>query len=179
MDAFEGIALILKDESLSVVELDLKGSFLVLKRDNYIYQVFSPLFAKLSLTMTTLNLSGNALNDKLFGVLLKEMRESQLSVLNVSENALTSECGGPLADFLEENKILTMLNLDLNCLGDSGLISISAPLSTNTSLKALFIASNEIKGRGVMNLIQALKTNSTLASLGLGCIDSHSHLAYY
>lgn len=72
-----------------------------------------------------------------------------------------------LVEALKDNKIVTVLNLGSNKIGDDEAKVIANVLKNNTTLTALFLDNNEIGHEGAMAIAEALKSNKTLTQLGI------------
>jgi Leucine-rich repeat (LRR) protein len=73
-----------------------------------------------------------------------------------------------LAEMLETNTVLEVLQLDGNKLGDLGAESLAEGLKHNQKLQHLFVGNgNEVADYGAMKLAEALENNKQLKTLGL------------
>ena len=72
-----------------------------------------------------------------------------------------------LAEALEKNTTLNVLDLYDNNIGDKGATRIAEALEKNTSLKELYLGFNNIGDEGAKRLAEALEKNTSLNVLGL------------
>ena len=93
-------------------------------------------------------------------------KNSSLTHLDLSFNAFDGVVSS-LSKALKANSSLTFLNLEGNCIGDSGASSLSKALKAKSSLTDLNLSNNRIGDAGASFLSQALKANSSLTNLNL------------
>ncbi|EFA76754.1 hypothetical protein PPL_09505 [Heterostelium album PN500] len=67
-----------------------------------------------------------------------------------------------LANMLSKNKSITLLNLNINEISDTGAKAIAFALKTNTTLKYLSLSNNFIGKEGLVALSDAIEENRTL-----------------
>jgi len=65
-----------------------------------------------------------------------------------------------LRDFLDENKILSMINIADNGIGNEGLKIISPALTTECSLVSINLSNNDLTGQGPINSLRAILRTS-------------------
>lgn len=94
--------------------------------------------------------------------------QKQCAELCLKNNMITSKGVSTMAVTLENNTTLKSLWLDSNQVSDIGVASLTAALSKNRSgLQSLGLSSNQITDEGAKRLAEMLKTNTTLISLKL------------
>ena len=93
-------------------------------------------------------------------------KNSSLTHLDLSFNVFDGVVSS-LSKALKANSSLTFLNLEGNCIGDSGASSLSKALKAKSSLTDLNLSNNRIGDAGASFLSQALKANSSLTNLNL------------
>ena len=93
-------------------------------------------------------------------------KNSSLTHLDLSFNVFDGVVSS-LSQALKANSSLTFLNLEGNCIGDSGASSLSKALKAKSSLTDLNLSDNRIGDAGASFLSQALKANSSLTNLNL------------
>ncbi|KAL0221729.1 hypothetical protein RCL1_001583 [Eukaryota sp. TZLM3-RCL] len=94
---------------------------------------------------------------------------TKLRFLDLGSNRISDTSCSHFATFLSQKSCdLQVLDLAGNRISDDGLISLSSALSSNTSLRSLFLRYNSISDRGVIHLAQSLYSNKSLAQLNLG-----------
>ncbi|XP_038001818.1 leucine-rich repeat-containing protein 34 isoform X2 [Motacilla alba alba] len=91
---------------------------------------------------------------------------SSLRYLDLSCNNITCDGVKFLGELLKKNQTLEILDLEANRIEDVGAIYLSEALATrNRSLKALSVVSNNITGKGLVALAQAMHSNMTLSHI--------------
>lgn len=97
------------------------------------------------------------------------MLASQLSLeaLDVSLNYLTKISGSTLHSILKAMPRLSYLNLQMNELGDEGVIALAPALHSCASLQTLILSDNKITDKGASALKEALLENAHLSFLDL------------
>ena len=90
-------------------------------------------------------------------------KNSSLTHLDLSFNDIEHDVASSLSCYSS----LTFLNLEGNCIGDSGASSLSKALKAKSSLTDLNLSYNRISDAGASFLSQALKANSSLTNLNL------------
>ena len=94
-------------------------------------------------TVTSLDLSHNKISDHGASLLSKFLfRSSALTSLNVADNKIGIEGGRHFAEVLKEKNFLLYLNIKLNCLSDDGCHLLLEGLLKNSSIRELDIGSN-------------------------------------
>ena len=122
-------------------------------------------------SLTTLNLYDNNLYNhelEVLGLLL--MNENcVLTELNLGFNEFDDEGAISLSKSLEVNKSLTKLDLSKNNISDDGMIALSNMVKVNKTLKHLDLyGDSKISEKTLLVMLDALKTNNTLTYIGLG-----------
>ncbi|CAF1020238.1 unnamed protein product [Adineta steineri] len=98
----------------------------------------------------------------------KAVIEKQCTELWLSNAQITSQGALILSNGLYNNKTLTKLYLNDNCINDSGVYALTRVLSRNNStLKELYLARNNITTKGAQYLAEMLITNRTITTLCL------------
>ena len=128
-------------------------------------------------TLTSLDLGGNNLGPEGTTVLARALANaSQLQLLWLDENKLGARGGTALAKSLKQNSSLTMLDISNNMLAldthrfslDLGAVKEFAKvLTTNKTLKHLYLKGNQIGGSGGRMLKDAIAKNRTIQTIGL------------
>ncbi|CAF1353668.1 unnamed protein product [Rotaria sordida] len=90
-----------------------------------------------------------------------------LTILNLNSNLIDSQGAQHLANALEHNNILTILDLHYNQIGDQGAKCLANALQHNNILTKLNLISNGISSQGAQYLASALEHNNTLTTLKL------------
>ncbi|KAM6062561.1 leucine-rich repeat-containing protein 34 [Chlamydotis macqueenii] len=89
---------------------------------------------------------------------------SSLRYLDLSCNKITCDGVKFLAELLKRNQTLEILDLHANRIEDDGAIYLREALALyNRSLRALSVVSNNISGKGLVALSDAMKTNMELS----------------
>ncbi|KAL9965559.1 hypothetical protein ACROYT_G029373 [Oculina patagonica] len=94
-------------------------------------------------------------------------RNTSLTVLDLSGNNIGDHGATALAEALQRNTSLTVLYLLMNKIGDHGATGLAEALQRNTSLTVLDLSGNNIGDHGAAGLAEALQTNISLTELGL------------
>jgi TPR repeat protein len=144
---------------------ELKNLNLNLSSSDRSYEVIEAL--KSGLSLTSLNLSHNRIDDHLLGELLKAIKGKELSSLSLKANQLTAEAGHMIGEYLQEDDSLTFLDLTNNNISNEGTKSILNALGINQTLQVLKLSMNKIEAEGIIGLPEMLKVNLTLAELSL------------
>ncbi|NXS56587.1 LRC34 protein, partial [Brachypteracias leptosomus] len=93
-------------------------------------------------------------------------KNSSLRYLDLSCNKITCDGVKFLGELLKQNQALEILDLSANCIEDAGAIYLSEALALyNRTLRALSIVSSNIKGKGLVALSGAMKTNTELSHI--------------
>ncbi|NWU97565.1 LRC34 protein, partial [Upupa epops] len=91
-------------------------------------------------------------------------KNSSLRYLDLSCNKITMDGVKFLGELLKQNQTLAILDLNANRLEDDGAIYLSKALTLyNRTLRALSVVSNNIGGKGLVALSDAMKTNTVLS----------------
>ncbi|NXQ28936.1 LRC34 protein, partial [Alaudala cheleensis] len=91
---------------------------------------------------------------------------STLRYLDLSCNNITCDGAKFLGELLKRNKTLEILDLNANRIEDVGAIYLSEALATgNMGLQALSIVSNNITGKGLIALAEAMQSNMKLSHI--------------
>ncbi|XP_014794265.1 PREDICTED: leucine-rich repeat-containing protein 34 isoform X1 [Calidris pugnax] len=89
---------------------------------------------------------------------------SSLKYLDLSCNEITRDGVKFLAELLKRNQTLEILDLNANRMEDDGAIYLSEALALNNrTLQALSVVSNNISGKGLTALADAMKANMELS----------------
>jgi len=129
---------------------------------------------RLHVTLKTLHLSYNQLNDASpLGASL-ELNQSSLTELHLDHNRLGFDTAVALSRVLRRNNTLSVLQLNSNHLGDEGGTLLAEALQHNTGLKNLGLARNSLRSKTANALLRALtgdgssnRSNVTLVRLHL------------
>ncbi|XP_016156232.1 PREDICTED: leucine-rich repeat-containing protein 34 isoform X1 [Ficedula albicollis] len=93
-------------------------------------------------------------------------QNSSLRYLDLSCNNIICDGVKFLGELLKKNQTLKILDLNANRIEDEGAMYLSEALTTwNRSLQALSIVSNNITGRGLLSLAQAVQSNMKLSHI--------------
>ena len=96
------------------------------------------------------------------------MVNKTLNDLMFKGNAWGNDAVRILADYLKRSESLSSLNLSFGDIGDAGATALVEVLRTNTTLNSLGLCNNPgIGNSSVISLCEALKVNTTLSSLDL------------
>ena len=94
---------------------------------------------------------------------------STLQELNLDGNCLHDEGAEYIAESLQINKhrggILQKLHLGWNGIGDNGAIALARPLESNTTIRVLGLAENDITNTGARALLSALAVNVSMKEI--------------
>jgi len=100
--------------------------------------------------------------------LMDRLRKAPKTKLVLRGNCLSAEGAHIIAEYLKsEQSELVELVLEWNQLGSAGCLVIADALQYNTSLKLLDLRNNNIKSEGALALAHALESNMSLRSLDL------------
>ena len=113
-----------------------------------------------------LNLTGNQINDTGIEALASVMHN--LKALNLSNNQITTNDAGFLAETLKSGVALKILILNNNCLQVAGALEIISALKDNFALHTLGLKSVNIGDAGVAQIVPTLLENISIAILDLG-----------
>jgi Ran GTPase-activating protein (RanGAP) involved in mRNA processing and transport len=118
--------------------------------------------------ITDLDLSGNAVGASGAEDLAAAVRlNPHLLRLALGTNTIADEGTLSFAAALKDNRRLTQLDLAANCVGDHGVAGLAEVLCTNQVLQMLDLQQNAIRCQGVVALVEALKVNGVLQVLNL------------
>ncbi|XP_061599336.1 protein phosphatase 1 regulatory subunit 37 [Cololabis saira] len=121
-------------------------------------------------TLETLQLRDNLLEDdgleELCDGLLRQ-KEEGLKILLLNNNHITERGMEPLARVLPVLKVLQVLDLGQNLLGNEGVLVIRQPLMVNSSLLQLGLKRTNISCEGAVALAEVLAETRTLQVLDL------------
>ncbi|NXC87741.1 LRC34 protein, partial [Cercotrichas coryphoeus] len=93
-------------------------------------------------------------------------KNSSLRYLDLSCNNIICDGVKFLGELLKRNQTLEILDLNANRIEDIGAMYLSEALTTwNRSLQALSIVSNNITGKGLLSLAQAVQSNMKLSHI--------------
>ncbi|NXU42069.1 LRC34 protein, partial [Drymodes brunneopygia] len=91
---------------------------------------------------------------------------SSLRYLDLSCNNITCDGAKFLGELLKSNQTLEILDLNANRIEDAGAFYLCEALTTwNRGLQALSIVSNNITGRGLLALSEAMQSNTKLSHI--------------
>ncbi|XP_067864921.1 NACHT, LRR and PYD domains-containing protein 3-like [Heterodontus francisci] len=117
-----------------------------------------------------LRLGSNKLGDSGVKLLSAALRnpDCKIQKLGLGRNNLTDSSVEDLASILSANRSLTVLNLALNKLGDSGVKLLSAALrNLDCKIQKLWLSHNALTASCMENLTSILNTNQSLTDLNL------------
>ena len=116
------------------------------------------------------NLQKLGLENNNFGpsasVILQALKNSQLEVLNLSNNNMTGQVAEDLANVIQNNSGLEELYVSNNNLGPSACMILQA-LKQKSNVKILYLHNTFMTGKIVEELANVIKYNSDLEQLGL------------
>ena len=120
-------------------------------------------------TLTSINVYNYGFRfDKVTRVLAQSLETNgNLKVLNFSNAYLGSESIIAITCIIEKSHTLTSIDLSKNDLGGDGAIAIASVLEKNTRLTSMDLSKNKIGRTCAIALAQALEKNSTLTSIDL------------
>jgi len=87
--------------------------------------------------------------------------------LELANNKIGNEGASALAEGLQTNTTITVLNLANNKIGNEGASALAQVLQTNTTITVLDLANNQIGNEGAAALAEVLQTNTTITVLNL------------
>lgn len=94
------------------------------------------------------------------------MENFTLQYLDLSCNRITRDGVKELAKVLKKNTAIKKLDLSFNRLEDDGAMHLAEAISTyNTNLEMLDVRTNNIGGKGLCSLTDAMKMNATLTQI--------------
>ncbi|XP_067864883.1 NACHT, LRR and PYD domains-containing protein 3-like isoform X1 [Heterodontus francisci] len=121
-------------------------------------------------SLTVLNLNYNQLGDSGVKLLSEALRnpDCKIQKLELRNAGLTDSCSEDLASAPSINRLLTVLNLGMNKLGDSGVKLLSVALrSSDCKIQELWLNNNAITASCIEDLSSALSINQSLTLLNL------------
>ncbi|CAF0836502.1 unnamed protein product [Adineta ricciae] len=134
-------------------------------------------------TLQFLDLRNNSIGDLGMQILLPQIIRSNLKILKLESNGITSEGAQYLAELVRCNRTLTELYLSQNRLGDVGVELLTNALNEDkrahadhdnkdvapkpSTLQHLYLGDNDITDIGIGYLANMLKSNRTLTWLWL------------
>ena len=154
-------------------------------------------------SLEELHLSENDLRSSATVILQALKENSQLKVLNLNSNNMTRQVAEDLANVIKNNPSVEELYLSKNDLGSSATVILQAlkgksklkilylhnnnmtgqvaedlanVLKNNPSLEGLFLSQNDLRSSATV-ILQALKQNSQLKVLNLGCNNMTGQVA--
>ena len=104
-------------------------------------------------------------NEQLYSILSSPY--TMLEVLNMRRTKLSTRGAIVLFTALKDNNKLKKLNIAYNAITDDARDAITAVLEKNNCLVTLYMNNNPLTGEAIVNIVNSLKVNSTLAVLGL------------
>jgi len=100
------------------------------------------------------------------------LKNSKVSTLNISNNAIGKSSVVNLSQYLSTNSTLTSLGLrHSNTMGNSALITLFKSLKANTGLKRLDIAFNAVSSDVAKAIADTLAVNQTLKEISLAVAE--------
>jgi Ran GTPase-activating protein (RanGAP) involved in mRNA processing and transport len=109
-----------------------------------------------SSSLTSLDLSENAITSEGAAALAKAAEWSALSTLQIGDNAIGAPGAAALAMLLSASELLTSLNLRSNSIGDNGASALAAAMKSSRGLLELDVADNHITFKGARDLGSSL-----------------------
>jgi len=98
---------------------------------------------KKSLSLTSLNLSGNDISDESVTLICEVLKSNaRLTIVNLSDNIICNKGAKPLATTFESNPSLKSFDLRRNEIGDVGAKLLGHALKANTCLTSLKLEEN-------------------------------------
>ncbi|XP_050535974.1 protein phosphatase 1 regulatory subunit 37 isoform X9 [Daktulosphaira vitifoliae] len=124
---------------------------------------------KCNTTLELLDLSNNNIQNKGFKIICESIinQNSSLTILICWNNNLDQECSETLANLIDIETKLEMLNIGYNCLLDSTAEVIKIPMKKNKNILRLGLQSTQITCRGAQHLSEILEVNESLQRLDL------------
>ncbi|GCC17373.1 NACHT, LRR and PYD domains-containing protein 3-like [Chiloscyllium punctatum] len=147
----------------SLKELDLENCYIQYEG----LQQLRPILHK----CRELRLGSNKVGDLGVKLLSEVLRnpDCKLQHLGLNNNMLTDSCADDLSSILSASRSLTVVNLNDNKLGDSGMKLLSAALrNLNSKLQKVELRGNHLSESCAEDLASILNTNQSLIELNLG-----------
>ena len=116
-------------------------------------------------TLKSLDISHNVISDYESMAIWNSLK-TNTTLTNLNISAVSKEAK-QIADALQENKTLQILDISHNNLSYDGAVAISECLKTNVSLTELKMSGNNIKDIGVNKIAGALEVNNMLKHLDI------------
>jgi Ran GTPase-activating protein (RanGAP) involved in mRNA processing and transport len=107
-------------------------------------------------SLTSLDVSENAITSEGAAALAKAAEWSALSTLKIGDNSIGAQGAAALAMLLASSEVLTCLNVRGNSIGDSGASALAAAMKSSRGLLELDVADNHITFKGARDLGSAL-----------------------
>ena len=99
-------------------------------------------------------------------LLFREIKAfSQVKTLLLAENLITNAGARAIAQLIQENKTLEVLDLESNCFNNAGARAIAQALHANLVLKKLIVGEGEIAQPVRADIALSLKKNKNIAAL--------------
>ena len=122
---------------------------------------------RLNKNITEVNLCNCGITNEGIKVLVQAVEVSTLQILDVSNNAISSDGALCISDFLKINSALCKLNLSGNKIEDEGTKELSEAIQVNTTLQDLNMSKNNITDEGANKLSKAIQLNTMLQELNI------------
>ena len=94
-------------------------------------------------------------------------RNTALSVIDLYNNQIGDQGAQALADALQRNTALTEIYLHENQIGDQGAQALAVALQKNTTVTSIYLRANQIGDEGAQALAEALQRNTTVTVIYL------------
>ncbi|KAK9679318.1 Leucine rich repeat [Popillia japonica] len=122
-----------------------------------------------SLPTKELNLRYYGLTDKEFRAIANALNlNTCVEVLNLEENFLNPQSAYCIEELLRENNTLKSLNMKECRIGQTGAANLSEGIMLTQSLRQLDLSHNDLGTEGIQSLAAAFRDNSTIRHLNLG-----------
>ncbi|XP_027360416.1 NLR family CARD domain-containing protein 3 isoform X4 [Abrus precatorius] len=120
-------------------------------------------------SLRELHLHGNSIGDEGIRSLMTglSLHKGKLTLLDISNNSLTSKGALHVAEYIRKSRSLLWLNLYMNDIGDEGAEKIADALKENRSITTLDLGGNNIHVDGVSAIAKVLKDNLVITTLEL------------
>ena len=100
-----------------------------------------------------------------------------LTVLDIGWNGIGDEAGKTLENALTENNVLRHLNIANNRLSSVSAEAIASGVEKNKGLVSLVLDSNPFGAKGCDLIMEALKMNSAIINVGLNNVEPEANFA--